>query len=354
MSRPNKFYSLPEELLTLITQKLITDDNYIVPLSIINPRLKALRLSSIRFAYLKLALDSLFSRIHLIATPKRLVRLTRADIISPKIRTFVKEVILVAGANDPGIESLLLDEGTRTLWTGTLKALPNVREVIYNDEWEVNQDEDESGNPRTYYTSLVRANTEPAAAIGDALFATGALHFAPQATSGGKDAIAERVAEAVSAMLEKCKDKLESFCFSLGPNCPMQWPGEEVIDLPRLRELMLNGGSVRPRNLKAWMARMPSLDRLQFDFTHIHDDDPSSIMLIFDAIRVHPRNSWGIFVMFDCLWVNHAKFIRMRHHTNDLLRFSIEDVKEDPGAEVQRILSLYLSGRTEYESSLRS
>ncbi|KAI9716666.1 MAG: hypothetical protein M1812_005204 [Candelaria pacifica] len=410
MSNLNMFYSLPEELLTLIMLYMIDNDSEYLPgHRTITNRLKAIRLSSFRFAYLKLALQHLFFRNYFIATAESVKRLGQVD-IGPKIGPLVDQIIFVAPLDAVGTESLLLDEGTRTIWTNTLKTLPNIGDIIFWDGIV-----DESGQFELAPINLSKKQLNSAPAIGDALFATSVacladtnqriksldischmtgklgfnmlpgwtafdlshlqdLWFAPRTqsseaqptTSEEDNTIAERSAEAIMAILLKCKDKLESFYISRATQCP----GEEVLDLPELRELMFNCGYIRPRNLEAWMARMPSIDRLQFESTLVYDDDPSSTMAIFDAVRLHPRNSRGIRVMFDILRVTDDRAISFRHFTDchdpkaisprhfldgslKILVSDKEDVDEDKkDEEFEHNLSRYLSGQVEAQSGL--
>jgi hypothetical protein len=63
-------------------------------------------------------------------------------------------------------------------------------------------------------------------------------------TLGGEDAIAQRATEAVAAVLKTCAGSL--LYFNYRNSCPIQWPGDEVIPLPRLKRFCLGSGSIHP------------------------------------------------------------------------------------------------------------
>ena len=97
---------------------------------------------------------------------------------------------------------------------------------------------------------------------------------------------AKLAANALSAALQKCKDNLKSLSF--GDACPMYWPPDEVIHLPKLTNLALGNGEVRPRNLGSWIGKMPSLDyfKLYASWITLPIRD---WLYVLDAIRDHPR-----------------------------------------------------------------
>ena len=99
--------------------------------------------------------------------------------------------------------------------------------------------------------------------------------------------ISKRASHAIAAVLKKCSESLKEFhCHD---DCPIRWPGHKIISLPNLKRLSFGCGYIRPCNLKAWMAKMTSLEYLRFSKTHLWLDWRGTWLDIFDAIRNHPR-----------------------------------------------------------------
>lgn len=94
-------------------------------------------------------------------------------------------------------------------------------------------------------------------------------------------------ADAIAAVLKRCNESLEEFhCRN---DCPMRWPGYEVISLPKLKRLSFTCGYIRPRNLAAWMTRMPSLEHFECVSTYSLGGEEGTWLDVFDAIRNHSR-----------------------------------------------------------------
>lgn len=168
-------------------------------------------------------------------------------------------------------------------------------------------------------------------------------------TFGGEEAVAERAADTVAAVLKKCEDSLEMFSYE--NSCPMQWPGDEVIHLPRLRDLSLGSGCIRSRNLRTWMAKMPSLKHFRLNGSRLCDHVYSGWLNVFDAIRNHQKR---MNVHFDQIIANDGAEISFYYHTDDFEKFLGEQEDEDIWADIDRSLALYLSGKIEYNGCLRA
>lgn len=203
-------------------------------------------------------------------------------------------------------KDLLVGQGVKAAWTSALRALRNVHSVRFIS---VEHDESDGSHLPVQPDCIVRPHRHDAnhsnercrsiaAPVGDALLSAGIVclaeanvkaqeldvacamtgqfgwetqsgwgkldlsqmqtsDFHPEVeptdedldTSEGKPALAQRAADAVATVLKKSQASLEMFTY--GDTCPMQWPGDEVIPLPELRVLSLQGGGSRPRNLKA-------------------------------------------------------------------------------------------------------
>lgn len=303
-------------------------------------------------------------------------------------------------------KGVLLGEELRTTWTDALRALQNVHNLRFTspeydefDHLHLPVQPDCVIRPHHHDQSHRREKCRRVAApVGDALFAAGiacladanvkgqvldvacamtgqfwwktlpgwekldlgqvqTFTFQPEVRSIGEDlyifeglgAIAERAADAVAVVLKKCGGSLENFTYE--GDCPIQWPGEEVINLPKLRDLTLGGGSIRSRNLRTWMAKMPSLQLFELSYTDLGDHMYSGWLDVFDAIRNHPK---GMSVHFNQIAANDGNDISLYYHT-DAFEERLEDQEaEDPLYDIDRSLSLYLSGKIEYNATLRA
>lgn len=439
------------------------------------PRLKALRLSSPRFAHLDLILKTLFGGLQLVATPERLEHLLQTDIsqIAPFVQTvtFVappqcwtltfegfREVIIAQAiqkhASDHQIwdgdgsyayeddghrkfierhwngkfplshdqirvgfeeyhddalaaQDVLLGNELRSAWTSTLQSLPHVHNlrfmsVAYNGRGGSHLPVQPDCIVRPHrHDQIHRDETcrRVAAPAGDALFAAGItcladanvkvdtlavacamtglfewdtlpgweklnlsqMHtftFQPRVQSIGEDLdvsggrsetdVAERAADAVAAVLDKCGNSLEKFRYENG--CPMQWPGDRVIALPKLKHLSLDSGSIRPRHLKTWMSQMPSLIHFQLDGSSLCEHQYYGWRDVFDAVRNHPR---GLHVHFDQIVANDCAEISLFYDTDGFQEFLDQEESGDPWGDIDRSLALYLSGKIEYNASLK-
>ena len=164
---------------------------------------------------------------------------------------------------------------------------------------------------------------------------------------GGEDMVARQAAYATAAVLKKCNDSLEKFHYQ--DSCPMQWPGDEVIPLPKLKKLSFGGGCIRPRNLKAWMAQMPLLEHFECMCTSSCGSEDGSWLEVFDAIRNHPR---GMKVDFDQIFAGEEE-ISMRYHTDDFQELLVDEAQEEPWSDVSESLRLYLSGKIDMDEATK-
>ena len=185
-----------------------------------------------------------------------------------------------------------------------------------------------------------------------------------------EDVIAERAADAIAAILKKCNDSLEKLMLYQWA-CPMRWPGDEVIPLPKLKTLWFpsgNRGYIRPRNLKAWMAKMPSLEHFACVCTETQGSGDEGWMEVFDAIRNHPR---GMKVEFDHITAA-GEPITLDYHTDDFQGHLDNEAQEEPWSDVHQraeesfdrpeyddgtgypaSLPLYLSGKIDMDAATR-
>lgn len=436
--------------------------------------LKALRLSSLRFAYLNSIYKILFRKIDLVASSEHLEHVAKTDFsrIAPFLKTvtFVaptntwaltlegfREVILAqaiqryaddhdiwggmnSNAHEPdghqefieqhwngkgktplskdqiraGFEQyrgqaqaakdLLCGEEFRATWTSVLQTLANVHSVCFATP---KYEQSRGSHVVKYGDYIVRSpphnRTHPdescrrvIAPVGDALFAAGIaclaeadvrvrdmkvscamtgevgwetlagwedldlsqmwrFEFHPKVQSfrddleitEGENATAAWAATAVATVLKKCGNELEEFSYDR--SCNIQWPGNEIIGLPKLKYLSLDKGSIHPSNLRAWMAKMPSLEDLRLHNTRLCEDFYHGWRYIFDAVRDHPR---GMKVWFDHIVTHDALTICLDYHMDDFQRVQKQKKNKDPFEDIDRSLSLYLSGKIDYNKSL--
>lgn len=97
------------------------------------------------------------------------------------------------------------------------------------------------------------------------------------------------------------------------------------------------------------MAKMPSLNRFHLDGSR-SSELPSAWLDVFDAIRDHPRE---INVQFDQIIINDIDEISLQYHTDDFERVLEEPEDEDPLRDINRILALYLSGKSNINRPLK-
>ena len=159
------------------------------------------------------------------------------------------------------------------------------------------------------------------------------------------EVIADRATDAVAAVLRKCKGSLEYLRYE--PPCPMRWPDQEVIPLPKLRDLYLAEGFVRTGNLSRWMAGMLLLKCFQLEYA---DHCEGGWMDLFDAIRDHPNR---IRISFEeTITVQDFESFGMDYDTADFEIYLETPESDDPYENIERSLALYLSGKIEYDETL--
>ena len=322
------------------------------------------------------------------ATTEHLEHLERANI--GQIAPFVKEVTFDGYQDDAIVaKDLLQSEDLRVAWTKALRTLPGdlrlqfVTSGYNQSSYSVPAHYHEAGHGDEGCESAI-------APIGDALFAAAiaclaeagvkartlsvkcamtshsqwdalpgwgtcdfsrvqSFKFQPQIQEMCRFGlfetfIPERAADATAAVLKKCNDSLERFHYQ---DCPMQWPGQEVISLPKLKRLSLGDGCIRPRNLRAWMAKMPSLEHLDCVSTKSWGGEDGTWVEIFDAIRNHPR---GMKVDFDQICANDEE-ISMSYHTGDFQEYLEKEPEAEDWSDVSLSLPLYLSGKLDMDEA---
>ena len=160
----------------------------------------------------------------------------------------------------------------------------------------------------------------------------------------GADAIADRAADAIDAVMKKCNINLEEFTYN---SCPKQWPDPTVVPLPKLKKLTINGGNIRGENLRLWMAEMRSLEYFDASFT---DSDPPGWSKVFQGIRDH---SQGMEIHFNPIFIGDGE-IRLHYHTRNFQKFlEKEEDTGQPWSEDDSTLPLYLSGKIEFNAETR-
>ena len=159
-----------------------------------------------------------------------------------------------------------------------------------------------------------------------------------------EESISPRAANAIAAVLRKCSKSLQEL--TCKGDCPLQWPGSEIISLPALRSLIFERVYIRPRNLGKWMARMPQLQYLWIFSGGICEDDHSDFRSVFDAVR---NQSKGMRVRLNMFTWYKANF-DLDFHTHAVEHF-LEEEQERDSENVNRDLALYLSGKVEWNPS---
>lgn len=165
--------------------------------------------------------------------------------------------------------------------------------------------------------------------------------------SEADEVVGTRPGDAVAVVQKKCSGSLEEFI--LEGDYPMQWPIDEVIDLPKFKRITIHRGPVHPGNFKNWMAEMPTLESLELCGTFVCNEYHHWLD-IFDGIRNHPK---PIQVSFDHIITNEWGDLSIEHPTDDFQKYLAMGKSEDLWDEMTRSLCLYLSGKIGHNRSLR-
>ena len=183
------------------------------------------------------------------------------------------------------------------------------------------------------------------------------LEFEPQVgtrtdylgcTEYKESSITQRIDKIIASVLKKCGSYLEYFS-AIPRDCPILWPGEEIIPLPRLLHLKLVGVWIIAPSFKKWMAGMPSLQELVLG-SIILTGEYREWLDIFDAIRDHPKSMKVCFdQVYNCDWAE----LSIDYDTGDYERILEMEEGEDWIDDNDRSLSLYLSGKGGYDRILR-
>ncbi|KAL8670443.1 MAG: hypothetical protein Q9168_005024 [Polycauliona sp. 1 TL-2023] len=313
-----------------------------------------MRLSSPRFAYLKVIDEILFAHLRFRASDPDAVVLERAS--RERIGAYVKTITFEPPTEISTREKeRLCNARLRAVWTGMLQAVSGLQTVSFGSI-----DSHPSNAPSQPQQLDGTESTE--AEMGDALIAAAVaclgsagtrmsrlridcqitrtqawanlpgwngldltklnnVYYRPpddyehrvlfsDVEEATKAAQSAQAAENVSAMLKKCQSSVQWLRIhgdtrvtpSRGPNVfclPIIWPGEDVVRLPRLQYLQLYFAHVLSRNLGGWLRHMPLLKYLDLAAGYSEDGDDVTVWLhVFDAIRDHPRNKAGIRIMF--------------------------------------------------------
>jgi hypothetical protein len=159
----------------------------------------------------------------------------------------------------------------------------------------------------------------------------------------------------LSATLDKCRTSLERLKFRAETSgWGIVWPSvhDRVVSLPSLWLFMVDSEAISPDKFAAWFAGMPDLKTLKLSTSHlIRGSHYADWRILYDAIRRHPR---GIRIILEQICANDAAEISLNYDTVlDLQGALDEEVYDDPWDDIRRSLSLYLSGRIEWNASLQ-
>ncbi|KAL9011764.1 MAG: hypothetical protein Q9180_009160, partial [Flavoplaca navasiana] len=169
MDAPSKFYSLPEEILTKIAEPLVAEAQF-SRYYYFTANLTALRLSSPRFAYLKIIEEAVFCTIRFFGVKDHLDSLEHLDVA--RIAPFVKAISFADPTHGSiQVKELLFSERLRAAWIGLLRTLPVVAKADFSSY--------DSGGSQWLSDPIGK---EPPARMGDALIATAVTCLASAGT----------------------------------------------------------------------------------------------------------------------------------------------------------------------------
>lgn len=161
--------------------------------------------------------------------------------------------------------------------------------------------------------------------------------------------------QSVAAVLIKSAHSIEEFKYSYLDS--MDWPTNRVIPMPRLRYLSLRGYQIRPPNLAAWMARMPSLNHFRLSYSDWSNSGAAYLHhstawhCVLHAIRKHPKPLGMRVHLFNVDVYGHDFFDW--NDTEDLEQYVRDGDVAGPHVNLDRALALYLSGKIEYNKYLK-
>lgn len=298
------------------------------------------------------------------------------------------------------VRDLIIGEKLKGIWAGTIQALPNVHSVRFASvEYQNSCGSQFPVQPDCivrphHHDNVHRLETcqKVAAPVGDALFATATASLVmanvtieelnvecvmtgdfgwrvlpdwsklnlsrvqrfdfqprvhPVRVDCGYDVIAKNAADAISAVLRSCRYSIEKL--SYGSSCPMHWPGDKVISLPRLTHLHLGKGNVRTRNLKRWIAQMPSLKHIQLIRSQRGDYRWYGWRYVFDAVRNH-RNAME--VEFYNIDGDVGAKASIHYRTDDVSKYLGMEEKPIIWVDIDRYMALYMSGIIDWNERL--
>ncbi|KAL8886240.1 MAG: hypothetical protein Q9192_006517 [Flavoplaca navasiana] len=286
----------------------------------------ALRLSSPRFAYLKIIEEAVFSTTRFFGVKDQVDSLEYLDVA--RIAPFVKAIWFAAPSQDSiQDKGLLLSEGLRVAWIRLLRALPVVAKAsLFSYNFEGSQwqsDVTGQGTPSRMGDALMAAAVTCLASAGTrvrglkvACHLTGTLDwqslpgweeldlsglenvtYAPEPDASvlpNEDDDARQAVLAatnVSALFDKCQGSIRKI--EIYGDIKLIWPGEQTLSLPALRYLSLRFSGIHIRNLGFWLRHMPRLEYFWLAGDYVTDGGETSWRCLFDATREHPRNRNG-------------------------------------------------------------
>ncbi|KAL8962839.1 MAG: hypothetical protein Q9183_005091 [Haloplaca sp. 2 TL-2023] len=160
---------------------------------------------------------------------------------------------------------------------------------------------------------------------------------------------------AIDMVLKKGRKSLRVFAY--GPNCPMLWPGPEVISLPKLRHIDICSGSLQPTHLKDWCARMPALKKVTLiSVGQGEEDSVTGWQRVLDAIRHHKNDMQIHFTRLELesklsdSYSSHEGVLDF--HTSNPSEYLKKKVEPGSWPEFERSLALYLSGKGDFDQVL--
>lgn len=191
-----------------------------------------------------------------------------------------------------------------------------------------------------------------------------ALFFRPRVSSigadvaadGGYQRTADRSAKFLNTVMQKCSDELVEFTHDDNwCPCPMRWPADEVVQLPKIRRIVLGSGTVRSKNLRAWIQHMPSLEHLELRGSNSDGSNPTGWRTIFDAVKDHMEKHQPKRMVLSLDQVPAADWAEISMHQDltkledRILQFVEEDM--DEVGDIDIVLIRYMTGLAGWDNA---
>ena len=144
-----------------------------------------------------------------------------------------------------------------------------------------------------------------------------------------------RACTALNDVLRKCNGSLEDLCVKL--ESPLEWPTNDLVLLPEVRRIVLDGIQVNNRNFARLLPLLVKLKHYELAGTV----GTSEWKLMLDAVRNHPNR---LEIRWDCAEV--SLYCNTANESND-------KKDEDCWMDVQRSLQNYLAGKGRWNKCMR-